>query len=141
MNKLDKAAYERMVRGLSAIRGACRGLAEIKIPRIVAGCPDEELPAWVKDAKESGRKLIEFGAALANGSGSGIGDEEATSAARYLGSKGGHAGGAKGGEARMGALTVEQRRELGRLAAAARWGKPATASAKVRAKKAARPKG
>jgi hypothetical protein len=141
MNRLDKAAYDRMVRGLSEISGICRALAEIKIPRIVAACPDEELPRWVKDAKESGRALIEFGAALANRSGSGIpADEEATSAARYLGSKGGRAGGAKGGEARMGALTVEQRRELGRKAAAARWGKPAAAGAKVRGK-AAKPKG
>ncbi len=136
MNGLDKHAYDRMVDALSSIRGACRGLAEIKVSRIVAACPDEELPAWVKTAKESGRKLIEFGAALANRSGSGISDEEATSAARYLGSKGGHAGGAKGGEARMGALTVEQRRELGRLAAAARWQKPAAKPKKARGRRA-----
>ena len=141
MNRLDKAAYNRMVGALSGIRGLCRAFGEIKISRIVAGCPDEELLAWVKDAKDSGRALIEFGAALANRSGSGIPDKEATSAARYLGSKGGHAGGAKGGEARMGALTVEQRRELGRKAAAARWGKPAAASAKMRSKKAAKPRG
>ncbi len=93
----------------------------MKITRIMAACPNEELRFWAKDAKESGRALIEFGARLASRSASGITDEEATSAARYLGSKGGRIGGSKGGEARMNALTVEERRELGRQAAAARW--------------------
>jgi Mg-chelatase subunit ChlI len=42
-------------------------------------------------------------------------------AAKYLGSLGGRKGGSRGGKARMEALTAEQRSELGRKAAAARW--------------------
>ena len=42
---------------------------------------------------------------------------------RQLASKGGKKGGRKGGTARMDALTAEERSELGRKAAAARWGK------------------
>jgi hypothetical protein len=138
MNALDKAAYNRMVSALSHTNGTCRGLAEIKIPRIMAACPDEELRAWSKMARQSARILMEFAARFENNSASGIADEEATSAARYLGSKGGRTGGSKGGVARMDALTTEQRRELGRMAAAARWkDKPAAASSKVRAKKTA----
>jgi hypothetical protein len=36
----------------------------------------------------------------------------------------GKKGGPKGGKARMQALTAEERRELGRKGALARWGKP-----------------
>ena len=64
------------------------------------------------------------GEKLAPGSASGIiADELATSAARYLGSKGGKQGGVKGGKARMETLTTDERSALGRRAAAARWGK------------------
>jgi hypothetical protein len=38
-----------------------------------------------------------------------------------MGRKGGKKGGPKGGKARMESLTPEQRRELGRKAARARW--------------------
>ena len=48
-------------------------------------------------------------------------EEILTNAAKYLGSLGGKKGGSKGGKARMEALTAEQRSELGRKAAAARW--------------------
>jgi hypothetical protein len=40
-----------------------------------------------------------------------------------LGRRGGLKGGAKGGRARMETLTPEERRELARKAARARWGK------------------
>jgi general stress protein YciG len=40
---------------------------------------------------------------------------------REMGRKGGKAAGGKGGKARMAALTPEQRKELARKAAQARW--------------------
>jgi len=50
--------------------------------------------------------------------------------------------GKRGAKARLKKLTPEKRTEVAKKAAAARWHKPATASAKVRrAKKAAKPKG
>jgi hypothetical protein len=42
---------------------------------------------------------------------------------RQMGRRGGKIGGPKGGKARMAALTPEERRELARKAAAARWSK------------------
>ncbi len=42
-------------------------------------------------------------------------------AARLIGSRGGKKGGRKGGKKRMAALTPEQRKELARKAARARW--------------------
>jgi hypothetical protein len=40
---------------------------------------------------------------------------------REMGKKGGKAGGPKGGKARMDSLTTDERKKLGRKAAAARW--------------------
>jgi hypothetical protein len=45
---------------------------------------------------------------------------------REMGKKGGKKGGPKGGKARMNSLTQEQRRELARKAANARWEKART---------------
>jgi hypothetical protein len=42
-------------------------------------------------------------------------------AARLMGQRGGKKGGRKGGKKRMAALTPEQRQELARKAARARW--------------------
>lgn len=44
---------------------------------------------------------------------------------KEMGRRGGKKGGPKGGKARMGLLTETERSELGKKAAAARWGKPA----------------
>lgn len=52
------------------------------------------------------------------------GKEEASAAARKINSS---KGGLKGGRTRMDALTEEQRKELARKAAAARWGQTAPA--------------
>jgi hypothetical protein len=43
---------------------------------------------------------------------------------REMGRKGGKAAGGKGGKKRMAALTPEQRKDLARKAAQARWAKP-----------------
>jgi hypothetical protein len=51
-------------------------------------------------------------------------EEILANAAKYLGSLGGQNGGSKGGKARMEALTAEQRSELGRKTATARWKAP-----------------
>ena len=122
MNRLEKAAKEHMEYGFGLLEGACSGLLGLHTGRIIAACDAEELQTWSTMAKKLGKDLIDWGSNLAGKSGSGI-DELATSAARYLGSKGGTKGGSMGGKARMKKLTTEQRRELGRLAAKARWAK------------------
>lgn len=113
MNRLDKAARE------SGIAGGCMGLASLRIERVRAGCTREELTAFARAARESAQALMDFAGKLTN-TAAGT-DDVAASAARYLGSKGGKAGGAAGGRMRMAKLTVEERRQLGRRAAAARW--------------------
>jgi len=50
-------------------------------------------------------------------------DRKVLKALRALGRIGGMKGGPKGGKARMAALTPEERRDLARKAAAARWAK------------------
>ncbi|MGA9623969.1 MAG: hypothetical protein WBQ65_05835 [Bryobacteraceae bacterium] len=49
--------------------------------------------------------------------------------------------GKRGAKARLKKLSPEKRTEVAKKAAAARWGKPTPAAAKVRAKKAAKRKG
>jgi hypothetical protein len=50
-------------------------------------------------------------------------ESDLSKAAALLGSKGGRAGGHKGGKARMASLTPEERRTLARKAIRMRWAK------------------
>ena len=61
---IDAAAKRRMVEALSQFRGACQGLAELKLPAVRRACTAEEITTWADIARNAARKLRLFGSKL-----------------------------------------------------------------------------
>jgi hypothetical protein len=115
---LDNAAKNYLIMGLSGVQGSCEGLGDIDMRRLQRVLGAEEVSTWANIARNCARRLLEFAAALTGGAP--CEDEQASNAARILGSLGSSR---EGGLARMKRLTPEQRSELARHAVMARWGK------------------
>ena len=65
----DNAAKERMVSGLSQMRGLARGLLGLKPDSLIRALPSEEVRTWIGMANEIARQLHTFSKALKEGAG------------------------------------------------------------------------
>jgi hypothetical protein len=64
---IENATKGKMVKGISVVRGACMGLAEIDLSVVRHVCDTTELKEWAGIAKDLGRQLRQFGLRLENG--------------------------------------------------------------------------